>query len=295
MNNTRTRFAVREALPVPGVMRGGRVMRKLISIVTLCMFILLIFSGCAVLQKLGLQKADDELHPVSSIVMGEDEAKKLTDKAPIRLYFANEDNSKLLLEIKYIPVSDIKQSTNHLASIIVNGLISGPSKNTGFKSVMPEGTKLRSLVVKDGLATVDFSKEFKSKHPGGKDAEKMTIFSIVNSLTELKDIQKVKFTIAGKAQKEFMGNYQFDVPFVRSASLIDKQSVTTGDDGSVDTAKKTTPKENTKENPKDTPKETEKKPATDKKSGDKKTGSDMSEGADDVSGDVSGDDIEFLE
>jgi Spore germination protein len=244
---------------------------------------MLIFSGCGLLQKLGLQKgAEDELHPVSSIVMGEDEAKKLTDKAPVRLYFANEDNTKLMLEIKYIPVSDIKQSTGHLASVIVNELINGPTKDSGNKAVIPTGTKLRStVVVKDGVATVDLSKEFKSKHPGGKDAEKMTIFSIVNSLTELKDIQKVKFTIVGKTEKEYMGNYQFDVPFTRSASLIDKDSVTKGvgkDPNNTDTTKKNIPKE------------------TEKKSTDKKTTSDdSSAGSEGVSGDVSGDDIEFLE
>lgn len=260
-------------------------MRKLVSVVTLCMFILLTFSGCGVLQKLGLQKsAEDELHPVSSIVMGEEEAKQLNDKAPVRLYFANVDNTKLMLEIRYIPVSDIKQSTGHLASVIVNELMNGPSKDSDYKAVIPTGTKLRSTVaVKDGIATVDFSKEFKSKHPGGKDAEKMTIFSIVNSLTELKDIQKVKFTIAGKVQKDYMGSYQFDVPFARSATLIDENSVKKGTGDAAGNKNTDTPK-------KTTPKDEQKKP-----SDSKTTSDDMSTGSKDVSGDVSGDDIEFLE
>ncbi len=255
----------------PGDARGGRVMRKVVSIVTLCMFLLLTFSGCGILQKLGLQETDDELHPVSSIVMGEDDAKKLTDKVPVHLYFANDDNTKLMKEIRYIPMSDAKQSTSHLASVIVKELINGSAKEKGYKATIPAGTKLRSPVaIKDGVATVDFSSEFKNKHPGGKDAEKMTIFSVVNSLTELKDIQKVKITINGKVEKEYMGNYQFDVPFARSAGLISKETVTPG--GSDDTAKKATP----------TPKGT----------GDGKT---TSSEEDDGSSDVSGDDIEFLE
>ncbi len=260
-------------------------MRKVILIATLCLFILTIFSGCGVLQKLGLQSSDDELHPVSSIVMGEDEAKKLTDKVPVHLYFANEDNTKLKLEIRYIPVSEAKQSTSHLASVIVKELIKGPSKDSGYKSTIPAGTLLRTPVaVKDGIATVDLSNEFKSKHPGGKDAEKMTIYSIVNSLTELKDIQKVKFTIAGKVQKEYMGNFQFDVPFPRSASLISKETSVPGSSGASDadkqdTVKKPVPKATPV--PKETPKGNDGKPA----SGDSEGGSQ----------DVSGDDIEFLE
>ena len=101
-------------------------MRKLICIVTVCFIIVAMFSGCAVLQKLGLQKNDsEELHPVSSIVMNEDEAKKLTDKVPIHLYFANDDNSKLKLEVRYIAVSEAKKSVNTLASTIVKELIKG--------------------------------------------------------------------------------------------------------------------------------------------------------------------------
>ena len=260
-------------------------MRKIISIVTLCMFILLTFSGCGVLQKLGLQKStDDELHPVSSIVMGEDEARKLTDKVPVHLYFANDDNTRLMKEIRYIKMSDAKQSTSHLASVIVQELISGSSKEKGYKTTIPAGTKLRSPVaVKEGIATVDFSKEFKNKQTAGKDAEKMTIFSIVNSLTELKDIQKVKFTIEGKAQKEYMGSYQFDVPFSRSEGLVSKETILPGNKASEadknDTAKKTAPKETT-------PKDNDKKPEGSKSTGGVEQGG---------SEDVTGDDIEFLE
>ena len=55
------------------------------------------------------------------------------------------------------------------------------------------------MPIKDGVATVNLTKDFVDKHPGGKDAERLTLYSIVNSLTEVKDIQKVKFLINGKA------------------------------------------------------------------------------------------------
>ena len=233
-------------------------MRKIISIVTVCLFILMTLSGCGLLQKLGLQESNDELRPVSSIVMGEDEAQKLSDKVPIHLYFANEDNTKLMLEVRYIPLADTKQSTSHLASVIVRELIKGPSKEIGYKSTIPAGTQLRTPVsISARIATVDLSNEFKAKHPGGIDAEKMTIYSIVNSLTELSDIQKVKFKIAGKTQKDYMGNYQFDAPFPRSASLISKETLIpdTGEasDNSAkqDGTKNTTPPKSDQKKPAD--------------------------------------------
>jgi hypothetical protein len=190
--------------------------------------IIAMFSGCGLLQKLGLQeKNNDELHPVSSIVMNEDEAKKLTDMVPIHLYFANEDNTKLKLEIRYIKMSEAKKSVNNLATIIVKELISGPENKSGLKATIPAGTKPGARIKIDAAtATVDFSKEFVEKHPGGKIAEQLTIYSVVNSLTELKEIQKVKFTIAGKVNKEYKGNYEFDVPFPRAAALISKDITT---------------------------------------------------------------------
>jgi len=205
-------------------------MRKLIGVFTICFMVITLFSGCSILQKLGLQKNNDELHPVSSVVMNEDEARKLTDKVPIHLYFGSEDNSRLKLEVRYIPVSEAKKSVSNLASTIVRELIKGPSSEGGLKATIPSSAALRGPVsINAGIATVDFTKDFIDKHPGGKAAEQVTIYSIVNSLTELKEIEKVKFTINGKEQKDFKGNFQFNAPFPRSPALISKEVPPAGD------------------------------------------------------------------
>lgn len=214
------------------ILRGGKVMRKLLCIIVACLMIMAIFSGCGLFKKAGLMEDEnDELRPASSIVMNEEQAVSLNDKVPIRLYFANDDNTKLVLEVRYIPISEAKKSVNNLAAIIVNELISGSKE--GRKATIPEGTKLLSPVkIEAGVATVNFSKEFRDNHPGGKAAEQITIFSVVNSLTELKEIQKVKFLIDGKEEKEYKGSFRFNTPFERSDSLISKEPQKTGATGS---------------------------------------------------------------
>ena len=200
-------------------------MRKTLSIIICCVFLIPVLAGCGFLEKLGFEKdGSDELQPASSVAIGEDEAKKLSDKVPIHLYFANEDGSKLKLEVRHIPVSEAKKSVNHLASIVVNELIKGPTKK-GLKPTIPEGTKLikDNVPIKDGVATVNLSKDFVDKHPGGKDAERLTIYSIVNSLTEIKDIQEVKFLINGKAYETYKGNFKFDAAFPRNVSIISNE------------------------------------------------------------------------
>jgi len=195
--------------------------------------IISMLTGCSGLQKFGL-KNNDEVSPVSSIALSEAEAEQIANKAPIYLYFSNEEGTKLKLEVRYIPMSEAKKTANELASLIVKELINGP-KESGLKPTIPAETKLRSNVKIDGeVATVDLTKEFKEKHPGGKAEEQLTIYSIVNSLTELKEISKVKFKIDGKSVKEFKGNYKFDNEFPRSTSLISKEAAPSGriDNGS---------------------------------------------------------------
>lgn len=202
-------------------------MQRLFCVILTCILIISMLTGCSALQKFGL-KDNDEVSPVSSIALSEVEAQQIANKAPIYLYFANEEGTKLKLEVRYIPMSEAKKTANEIASLIVKELINGP-KETGLKATVPPETKLRANVKIDGeVATVDLTKEFKEKHPGGKAAEQLTIYSIVNSLTELKEISKVKFKIEGKAVKEFKGNYKFDNEFPRSTSLISKEAAPSG-------------------------------------------------------------------
>lgn len=203
-------------------------MRKTLSIIICCLLIVSVFVGCGILQKLGIEKdGSDELQPASSVAIGEEEAKKLSDKVPIHLYFANEDSSKLKLEVRHIPISEAKKSVNNLAGIVVNELIKGPTKK-GLKATIPEGTKLvkSSVPIKSGVATVNLSKDFVDKHPGGKEAERLTIYSIVNSLTEIKDIQEVKFLINGKVCESYKGFFKFDASFPRNVSIISNEVIT---------------------------------------------------------------------
>lgn len=194
-------------------------MQRWFCVIIACISISML-AGCSKAQQF---VDNDEVSPVSSIVLGEAEAKQIADKSPISLYFANEDNTKLKLEMRYVLMSELKKPTNEIATLIVMELMSGPSKGSVLKPTIPEGVKLNSVKLEGNVAIVDFSKEFKENHAGGKAAEQMTIYSIVNSLTELKEISQVKFKLDGKTSKEFKGVFKFDNAFPRSTSLISRE------------------------------------------------------------------------
>lgn len=200
-------------------------MRRIVSLFLVC-GIILMFTGCSILDRYGTDSSEnDELSPVSSVTMGEDEANGLKDKSPVQLYFINEQG-ELSPETRYISNSEASKGSAHLATVILNELIKGPAKGSLLQASVPQGTTACADVsIKDGVATVDLSKEFIDKHPGGKKNEQLTLYSVVNTLTEIKDIQSVQFKIAGKVQKEFKGSYQIDSAYPRTAYLIAAQPV----------------------------------------------------------------------
>lgn len=198
-------------------------MRKAI-VIAVCVVLLITVNGCLrARDKEAKMLEDEEIRPVSSIVLSEEDARRMNEKLAVNLYFSDENGAMLVKEIRYIGMEDAKQGTDKLASVLVKELVKGPA-NAALKATLPEGSALRSPVKLEGrTAIVDMTKEFVDNHPGGKEAEEITIFSIVNTLTELKDIENVKFQINGKTEKEYKGNFRLDNEFPRNEELIDRK------------------------------------------------------------------------
>jgi spore germination protein GerM len=121
----------------------------------------------------------------------------------VTLFFLSEEDSLLHPETREITADD---SAVGEATSTVQELIRGSLK--GYLSPFPEETKLRQLfITKDGIAYVDFSKEFMDKHPSGSSAELATVYSIVNTLAyNFKAIKRVFILVEG-GEKETLGGH----------------------------------------------------------------------------------------
>jgi germination protein M len=133
----------------------------------------------------------------------------------LTLYFTDAQSSFLMKEIRRV---DAPQSDS-VEKLIMNELIKGP-KTEGLSRTVPAETKLRSIEVKDGVCFVNLSAEFISKHSGGSAAETMTVYSVVDSLTELSAVNKVQFLIEGEKKESFI-HMVFNEPFERDVDLIE--------------------------------------------------------------------------
>ena len=107
----------------------------------------------------------------------------------LTLYFKNGEN--IVPEIRKI---DVKQLLDPYMTVI-NMLIEGP-KNNNFEKIIPEGTKINNIKKEKDMLIVDFSNELIDNIKQESD-KKLIIKSIVNSLTEYVEINKIKILING--------------------------------------------------------------------------------------------------
>lgn len=135
------------------------------------------------------------------------QAQKPPQDEDVKVYFANEDGTKLIAKSKPKAAQDKFRAA-------VNALIAGTG-DKGAVSMIPKGTKLRDIKVEQGVAYVDFSQDLVKKFNGGSTGEIMLVASIVNTLTEFPEVKAVQILIEGKKVETISGHMDTSEPFKR--------------------------------------------------------------------------------
>lgn len=138
-----------------------------------------------------------------------------TEQKEVTLYFSDEMAEGLCPEKRVIEVNQNQTIENQ----IVEQLIKGPEDSSHVATV-PAETKIKNIKTEDSICYVDLSRDFVTKHSGGTTGEMLTIYSIVNSLTELDNVTKVQFLIEGQKEEVFKGQLDFSKPFERNNEII---------------------------------------------------------------------------
>lgn len=152
------------------------------------------------------------------IVIGVEDYLLTTETHVLTLYFANEDRKALKTEKRIVDIEGGKP----LQQVVMEELMKGP-KSDDLNKTIPEATKIIEIIVKDGICYVDLSDKFlQNPLKGGLD-EKLTLYSIVNSLTELSDINQVQFLIQGEKQQKYKSIQEFNKLFSRDLDMVEKK------------------------------------------------------------------------
>ena len=171
--------------------------------------IILILIGIGVWYFLNYQK--NKKIKQNEIIPEEEISEEQMRQTIVSLYFYNENTKKLVSEGRLIDAKElIKEPYTELMQLLVNG-----PQNKNLNKTIPDGTKVNKAELKGDVLYLDLSKEFIENHVGGEEQESITIYSIVNTMTKLTEVNAVKILIDGEENKAFKDNkIKFDDPFV---------------------------------------------------------------------------------
>lgn len=133
----------------------------------------------------------------------------------VKLYFSGPQAQYLVPEQRQV-------SVNNLAYNVVKELVKGPNQESLGVTIPPQ-TKLLKVEVEDKLAKVNFSKELVDNHWGGSTGEMMTVYSIVNTLTSLSNIEQVKILVSGNELQTLAGHLELRDPLKFNKRLIESK------------------------------------------------------------------------
>ena len=148
---------------------------------------------------------------ISEIIPEEEISEEQMRQTIVSLYFYNSNTKSLVPEGRLI---DVKELVEEPYKKLMELLIEGP-QNESLSKTIPEGTIINKIGLKGDILYLDLSKEFVDNHSGGEEMESATIYSIVNTMTNLTEVNAVKILIDGEENKAFNDNkIKFDDPFV---------------------------------------------------------------------------------
>jgi len=173
--------------------------KKIIIIFTIVFIIVLVGGYFAIkyVKDKEIQTTVDEYVPEEEIT---DEQLRQTI---VSLYFPSKENKELIPEARLV---DIKEIINNPCDKLVNLLIEGPKSDKAEK-IIPENTKLLKTYMEADCAVLDLSLEFLNYNKEDSSVKDTLIKSIVNTLTELTEVNKVKILIEGNTNQEFSEIY----------------------------------------------------------------------------------------
>lgn len=132
---------------------------------------------------------------------------------PVVLYFASEDAMGVAAEIRWLT-----EEQSSLAGR-VKALVEGPTR-PGLYPSLPKSTVVLDAIRQNDLVVVNFDRHMIEDHGGGSAGEIITVYSIVNTLTEVEGVEQVQILVEGRRVETIAGHLDVSRPIARDESII---------------------------------------------------------------------------
>ncbi len=131
----------------------------------------------------------------------------------VLVYFTDAEGTMLIGRTENVGyISNIS-----MERLVVDRVIAGPLNDKTFPTVSPT-LKVLNVTTKDGICYVNFDNSFLTKNL--KVSDEVVIYSFVNSLTELPNVNKVQFMIDSETEVSFGDHIYLSEPFERNLELV---------------------------------------------------------------------------
>lgn len=174
---------------------------KKIGIFFLIILIIILIGGYFGIQYVKNKKEEETI--VEEYIPQEEITEDQARQTIVSLYFPSKEMHELNPEARLI---DIKEIINNPYEKLISLLIEGP-KNEKNEKIIPENTKLNKNYLEGDCVVLDFSAEFLNFNKEDEKEKTNLINSIVNTLTELTEVNQVKILIDGNENDEFKEIY----------------------------------------------------------------------------------------
>lgn len=170
-----------------------------------------------------MKMGENDLMDQTGMVIGAMSADQFVDNAgneintyenvELTLYFASENGKYLIKAIRPVEYS----SNIPLEKLVMEKLIGGPT-GEGLYPTMNPNTKIENITVKDSICYVNLSAEFLNQQ--SNVTPEVTIYSIVNTLVELDQVNKVQILVNGDTDIVFRETYDLGTLFERNLDIL---------------------------------------------------------------------------
>ena len=171
--------------------------RVRVLLVLLAVWLVFLLVGCAGLT--GKTTPPEPPKPVATVA--------------VKVYFGAPDAEHLTAEISQLNKDSL------LMQRTMETLIAGP-KDKKLWPVLPSATKVKSVVVTNKIAQVDFSADLVAQKGGGSAREILAVSAIVYTLTEFPEVERVQILIEGKKVATLYGHMDLSEPLSRIAGML---------------------------------------------------------------------------
>ena len=141
---------------------------------------------------------------------------KTEQSMKVKVYYPDDSGMKLVEVDREIIVDDSVDKY----TAAVEAMMEEPDEEN-LTRIFPKNAAIRSVTVKDGLATVDFDGSILKGFVGGSTGEEFLIGSIVDTLTNFSEVKRVKFLVDGNEIETLSGHMDLSTPLERMSSLTE--------------------------------------------------------------------------